>query len=80
MTNQMAIEKWLPEKVPTIEFECMDFPCDSEAFYDCYFLTQKESEDAHRIFSLLQKCLENMGQIKFSVDIVDNQLNPINIL
>lgn len=37
LTNQMNIEQWLVDKIKTIEFECMDYPHDLEAFFDCPF-------------------------------------------
>lgn len=77
LTNQTEIEKWLTDQIQTIEFDCMDFPHDLEAFYDCYFSSSHEVRDAYHIFCLLKQGLANVKQVHFSVSIVDDQLKHI---
>lgn len=67
----MDIKDWLSERVPTIGFDCMDFPHDSEAFYDCYFQSGDEETDASRLDRLLKQTAAGTKQIEFSVGIVD---------
>lgn len=77
LTNQTDIEKWLMEQVHTIEFDCMDFPHDLEAFYDCYFTSKQERQDANRIYRLLGCGLESIEQVLFSVYLVDEQMKQM---
>lgn len=78
LTNQMEIENWLMKQVQTIKFDCMDFPHDLDAFYDCYFKSEQEENDAYKIYHLLERSLANIKQVLFSVYIVDNQMKQIS--
>lgn len=78
LTNQMEIEQWLIEQVQTIEFDSMDFPHDLESFYDCYFNSEQEENDAYKIYHLLERSLADIKQVLFSVYIVDNWMNQIS--
>lgn len=78
LTNQMEIEQWLIEQVQTIKFDSMDFPHDLDAFYDCYFNSEQEENDACKIYHLLAHSLADIKQVLFSVSIVDNQIHQIS--
>lgn len=78
LTNQMEIEQWLMEQVQTIKFDSMDFPHDLDAFYDCYFDSGREENDAYKIYHLLEHSLADIKQVLFSVYIVDNRMNQIS--
>lgn len=78
LTNQMEIDQWLMEKVQTIKFDSMDFPHDLDSFYDCYFSSEQEDNDAHKIYHLLVCSLVGIKQVLFSVYIVDNRMNQIS--
>ena len=78
LTNQMEIEQWLMEQVQTIKFDSMDFPHDLDTFYDCYFNSEQEENDACKIYHLLAHSLADIKQVLFSVSIVDNQMHQIS--
>ena len=46
LTNHVEIEVWLEEQIRTVSFDCMDFPHDLDAYYDCYFQSEQEELDA----------------------------------
>lgn len=77
LENTTEIDKWLMEQVKTIELDCMDFPHDLEAFYDCYFTSKQERQDANRICRLLECSLKSIKQVLFSVSLVDEQMKHI---
>ena len=66
------------EQVQTIKFDSMDFPHDLDAFYDCYFSSGQEENDACKIYHLLAHSLADIKQVLFSVSIVDNQMHQIS--
>ena len=78
LTNQMEIDQWLMEKVQTIKFDSMDFPHDLDSFYDCYFSSAQDDNDAYKIYHLLVRSLAGIKQVLFSVYIADNQMNQIS--
>ena len=73
LTNQTEIAV-----VQTIKFDSMDFPHDLDAFYDCYFSSGQEENDACKIYHLLAHSLADIKQVLFSVSIVDNQMHQIS--
>ncbi|MDE6732378.1 MAG: hypothetical protein K2J77_05825 [Oscillospiraceae bacterium] len=77
LTSRMDIEDWLVQKIPSICFDCMDYPQDLESFYDCFFTSSSEDSDAKSIYRLLKEETEEIAEIYFSVSIVDNKLNFI---
>ena len=76
-TGQTNIEDWLIQKVPSISFDCMDYPHDLDAFYDCFFTSRAEDTDANSIYRLLKEETKSIEWINFSVSIVDDKLNFI---
>lgn len=72
LTENTDISDWLTNKVPSLDFDCMDFPYDTEDCYDCYFKSDSEESDAVAVFHLLKD-----SAIDFSVSIVDDELNFI---
>lgn len=71
-TKRMDFEDWLIEKVPSLSFDCMDFPYDDENCFDCYFTSSSEESDAVAVYRLLKD-----SAVEFSVSIVDEKLNFI---
>lgn len=72
LTENTDISDWLTKKVPSLDFDCMDFPYDTVDCYDCYFTSSSEESDAVAVYRLLKD-----GAVKFSVSIVDDELNFI---
>lgn len=77
LTNSINLEEWLMKKIPSIRFDCMDFPHDLESFYDCYFESDEEETDAYRICHLLNESLKKSVWVNFQVNIVDEHLEYI---
>ncbi|MDE7224976.1 MAG: hypothetical protein K2O34_14510 [Acetatifactor sp.] len=77
LTSSIDIEQWMMKKIPSIRFDCMDFPHDLESFYDCYFESDEEDADAYRIGHLLKDSLKRTKRVNFQVNIVDAQLKYI---
>ena len=77
LTHSISIEEWLMKKIPSIRFDCMDFPHDMESFYDCYFESDKEEADAYRICHLLNDSLKKNVWVNYQVNIVDEHLEYI---
>lgn len=77
LTGQMDIEDWMIQNVPSIGFDCMDYPQDLESFYDCFFTSSAEDTDAKSIFRLLKEETKRIEEMCFSVSIVDDKLNFI---
>lgn len=71
-TKRMDFEDWLIEKVPSLSFDCMDFPYDDENCFDCYFTSSSGESDAVAVYRLLKD-----SAVEFSVSIVDEKLNFI---
>lgn len=74
LTNHMDITDWLIEKIPSLGFDCMDFPYDMEDCFDCYFTSSFEESDAIAVYRLLKDSAKDSA-VKFSVDIVDDKMN-----
>lgn len=55
ITNQIDVEYWLMEKIPSINFSGMDYPHDLECYYDCYFESSTEEADAQSVYCLLKE-------------------------
>lgn len=77
ITDQKEVEKWIEESVPDVFFDCMDFPHDSEAFYDCYFLSDAEEQNAKKIYDILKQRIENKVFVEFAVFVVDDKLELV---
>lgn len=71
-TDNMDFEDWLIKRIPSLEFDCMDFPHDTEDWFDCCFKSDFEEEDAIAVYRLLKD-----GAVEFSVSIVDDKFNFI---
>lgn len=72
LTGNIDISEWLTEKFPSLDFDCMDFPYDTEDCYDCYFKSDSEETDTAAVYRLLKG-----SAIGFSVSIVDDKLDLI---
>lgn len=75
-TEHMDFEDWLIEKLPSLSFDCMDFPYDDEDCFDCYFTSSSEESDAIAVYNLLKDGAKD-SMVEFSVSIVDDELNFI---
>lgn len=75
VTNGIEIEDWLMGHVDGISFDCMDYPCDMEFCYDCYFQSNEDGLKAREIYSLLNKHFSDTLEVCFSVWITDRFLN-----
>ncbi len=71
-TKNMCIEDWLIIKIPSLKFDCMDFPNDLPDRYDCYFTSGSEENDAIDVCRLLKE-----SPVGFTVGIVDDNMNFI---
>lgn len=72
LTEKTDISDWITKKVPSLNFDCMDFPYDTEDCYDCYFTSSSEESGAVAVYHLLKGVT-----VEFSVSIVDDELNFI---
>lgn len=70
LKNNSEIEDWLEQNLPSLNFDCMDYPFDTENCYGCYFNSPFEEADALEICRLLKNI-----KLGFSVEIVDDKLN-----
>ncbi|NDO47549.1 hypothetical protein [Clostridium sp. MD294] len=78
ITNQMEVEEWIIQKIPSLHFTGCNYPHDLESFYDIYFNSDIEEEcDANNIYYLLKQNIKYSKDIKFSVSIVDDKCNFI---
>ena len=80
LTNYVEFEVWLEEQIRTVLFDCMDFPHDLDAFYDCYFQSEREKSDARLIEVLLTGKLRDCDYIQFEVFLVDERLREISVV
>lgn len=80
LTNHVEIEVWLEEQIRTVSFDCMDFPHDLDAYYDCYFQSEQEELDAQAIEILLSGKLSDFDDIQFEVHLVDERLKEISVV
>ena len=77
VTDHLDIEDWLEKHIPSLDFDCMDVPYDSESFYDSYFRSTQEDEDAKRVFWFLEQKLVSVQGIEFSVHIVNERMQEV---
>lgn len=77
ITNGMEIEDWIVKNIEGISFECMDFPCDMEFCYDCYFQSNMDKLKAQEIYNMIKLSFQNILEINFSVWVTDDILNEI---
>ena len=77
MTEQKKVAKWIEESVPDVHFDCMDFPHDLEAFYDCYFRSDADEQNAKKIYDILKQNVENNVFVEFAIFVVDDKLEVI---
>ena len=77
LTDHTEIEIWLENQIHSIIFECMDYPRDIDAFYDCFFRSEQECQAACLIEKLLLECLSEYSNIHFEVHLVDEQMKVI---
>ena len=75
-TEHTDFEDWLIEKIPSLSFDCMDFPYDDEDCFDCYFTSSSEESDAIAVYRLLKDSTKDSA-VEFSVSIVDDKFNFI---
>ena len=71
LTDHVEIELWLEERIRTLSFDCMDFPHDLDAFFDCYFQSEQEDLDARLLREMLSGKLSDCESIQFDVLLVD---------
>lgn len=76
-TEHLDIEDWLEKHIPSLSFDCMDVPYDLASFYDCYFRSAEEDDDAKRVFCFLEQKLDGVQNIGFSVHIVNEIMQEI---
>lgn len=77
ITSGMEIEDWIIKNINGISFECMDFPCDMEFCYECYFQSNMDKLKAQEIFNLLKLSFLSILDINFYVYITDDNLNEM---
>ena len=54
LTGGIEIEDWLMQRMDGISFDSMDYPCDMEFCYDCYFQSDADELKAREIYGLLE--------------------------
>ena len=74
--ENMDFEDWLIENIPSLSFDCMDFPYDDEDCFDCYFTSSSEESDSIAVYRLLKDAAKGSA-VEFSVSIVDDKFNFI---
>lgn len=77
VTNQVDMEQWLLQHVKSLCFECMDYPHDLDAYFDCFFSSADELHDARRVYFLLGRELRSCGDVQFDVCLTDAALAPV---
>lgn len=75
LTGGIEIEDWLMQRMDGISFDSMDYPCDMEFCYDCYFQSDADELKAREIYGLLEtSSLDRMG-VSCTVWVTDHSLN-----
>ena len=75
LTGGIEIEDWLMQRMDGISFDSMDYPCDMEFCYDCYFQSDADELKAREIYGLLEiSSLDRMG-VRRTVWVTDHSLN-----
>lgn len=77
ITNGIEIEEWIVKNIEGISFHCMDFPCDMEFCYDCYFKSSTDKSKAKEIYNVLKLVFSSVSEINFSIWVTDEMLNEI---
>lgn len=70
-THHIEVDEWLIKEIPALRFDCMDYPCDEESAYDCYFKTNDDIKALNELSCLLNLKLKNIQQATFSIHIVE---------
>ncbi|MEG0368340.1 MAG: hypothetical protein RR585_15970 [Coprobacillus sp.] len=71
LTHHIDIDEWLVKEIPTLRFDCMDYPYDLEFAYDCYFKTGDDIKALDELSNLLDLKLKDIKRVDFSICIVD---------
>ena len=75
LTGGIEIEDWLMQRMDGISFDSMDYPCDMEFCYDCYFQSDADELKVREIYGLLEiSPLGRMG-VSCTVWVTDHSLN-----
>lgn len=75
LTGGIEIEDWLMRHIEGISFDSMDYPCDMEANYDCYFQSDADESKAREIYSLLERSSLDRMEVSCTVWVTDCSLN-----
>lgn len=75
VTDGVEVEDWILQHIDGISFDSMDYPCDMDFCYDCYFLSGADELKAQEIYGLLEKYFLDILGVRFSVGITDHCLN-----
>lgn len=75
VTDGVEVEDWILQHIDGISFDSMDYPCDMDYCYDCYFLNGADELKAQEIYGLLEKYFLDILGVRFSVGITDHCLN-----
>lgn len=71
VTDGIDIEDWLIKQIEGISFDGMDYPCDMEFSYDCYFQSDADEVKAREIYCLLKSLSLERFDVSASVWITD---------
>lgn len=75
LTDGIEIEDWLMQHIDGIFFDSMDYPCDMEFCYDCYFQSDADELKAKEIYGLLERASLDRMDVSCTVWVTDRFLN-----
>lgn len=75
LTGGIEIEDWLMQRIDGISFDSMDYPCDMEFCYDCYFQSDADEWKAGEIYGLLERSFLDRIDVSCTVWVTDCSLN-----
>ena len=75
LTGGIEIEDWLMQRIDGISFDSMNYPCDMEFCYDCYFQSDADELKAKEICSLFERFSLDKIDVSCTVWITDCTLN-----
>lgn len=71
LTGGIEIENWLMQRIDGISFDSMDYPCDMEFCYDCYFQSEADEWKAREIYSLFKRSSLDRMNVSCTVWVTD---------
>ena len=75
LTGGIEIEDWLMQRIDGISFDSIDYPCDMEFCYDCYFQSDADELKAREIYGLLKRSSLDRMDVSYIIWVTDYSLN-----